>query len=97
MQSQQPQPQPTPPPQQPASAPRPVTPVVQIQAAQPGQEVGVADVLIGSIALIGAIIVAALLVGLITGGLFISYRKWRERRTPDSTDPQHTRLNLSAP
>lgn len=83
--------------QQPQSpTPQRVTPVVQIPAAPPSQDVGVADVLLGSIALIGAIIVAALLVGLVTGGLFISYRKWRERRMPDSTGPDHTRLNLSS-
>jgi hypothetical protein len=75
---------------------QPVTPVVQI-APTPSNEVGVADVLLGSIALIGALIVAALLVGLVTGGLFIMLRKWREARTPDAAETQATRLNLSEP
>jgi hypothetical protein len=75
---------------------KPVTPVVQIQTP-PHQEVGVADVLLGSISLIGALILAAALAGLLTGGLFIFYRRWRDRHAPkDEAATEHTRLDLSS-
>ena len=75
--------------------PQQVTPVVQIQAPRPADEVGPAEVLINSIALIGVLIVVALVVGLATGGIFIAIRRWRDKNSPDSTEPQVTRLNLS--
>ena len=85
-------------PAQPRFNPQQVTPVVvQIQAPRPADEVGVADVLINSFALIGFLIVAALVVGLVTGGIFIAIRRWRDKNSPDSTEPQATRLNLSQP
>jgi ABC-type phosphate transport system permease subunit len=75
---------------------QPVTTVVQLDT-KPTGEVGVADVLLGSIALIGFLILAALLVGLATGGIFIALRKWRESRSPEGTEESpHTSLNLSA-
>jgi hypothetical protein len=75
---------------------QPVTPVIQVNP-EPRDEVGVADVLVGAIALIGVLIVAALLVGLATGGIFILLRKWRERNSSDANEPQAIRLNLSPP
>jgi hypothetical protein len=71
-----------------------VTPVVEIPANQ-AEEVGVADVLIGSFGLVGAMVILALLVGLTTGGLFILYRRWRDKREPELPEDQHTRLRLS--
>jgi hypothetical protein len=82
-------------PAQPRFTPQQVTPVVQIAAPRPADEVGVDDVLIGSFALIGFLIAAALIVGLVTGGIFIAIRRWRDKNSPDSTEPQATRLNLS--
>jgi hypothetical protein len=87
-------------PQQPAPAkPRfdsqQVTPVVQIAPPRPADEVGVPDVLIGSIALIAVLVAAALVVGLVTGGIFIAIRRWRDKNDPDSTEPEATRLKLS--
>jgi hypothetical protein len=82
-------------PAQPRFDPQQVTPVVQIEPPRPADEVGVDDVLIGSFALIGFLIVAALVVGLVTGGIFIAIRRWRDKNSPDSTEPQATRLNLS--
>jgi hypothetical protein len=94
MQQQQPQTAP----QQPAK-PAPaqqVTPVVQIEAPRRADEVGVEDVLLGSIALIGILIAAALVVGLLTGGIFIAIRRWRDKNAPDvPPEPEATRLNLS--
>jgi hypothetical protein len=82
-------------PAQPKFNPQQVTPVVQIQAPRPADEVGVADVLLGSIALIGTIIAVALVAGLLTGGIFIAIRRWRDKNSPDSTEPSATRLKLS--
>jgi hypothetical protein len=90
----------TPPAQSPAPAqprfnPQHVTPVVQIESTRTTNEVGVPDVLINSFALIGFIIVAALVIGLVTGGIFIAIRRWRDKNSPDSGEPTATRLKLS--
>ena len=83
-------------PAQPKFNPQQVTPVVQIQAPRPADEVGVADVLVGSIALIGTIIAAALIIGLVTGGIFIAIQRWRDKNAPDApAEPSATRHNLS--
>jgi hypothetical protein len=73
---------------------QPVTPVVQIPDA-PTQDVGVADVLIGSFGLVGALTVLALLAGLLAGGAFILYRRWQDKRRGSTPDDDHTRLKLS--
>jgi hypothetical protein len=91
---QSPAPQ-SPAPAQPRFNPQQVTPVVQIQAPSPTDEVGVDDVLIGSFALIGFIIAVALVIGLVTGGIFIAIQRWRDKNSPDSTEPTATRLKLS--
>jgi hypothetical protein len=83
-------------PAQPKFNPQQVTPVVQIEAPRRSEEVGVEDVLIGSIAMIGVLIAACLVVGLITGGIFIAIRRWRDKNAPDTPpEPEATRLNLS--
>jgi hypothetical protein len=75
---------------------KPVTPVVQIQIPA-HQEVGVPDVLLGSIFLIGVLILAAAMAGLLAGGAFILYRRWRDRHAPqDEAATEHTRLDLSS-
>ena len=73
-----------------------VTPVVELPSATPAREVGPADVLIGSIGLVGALTVLALMAGLLFGGLFILRRRAAERR--DTADePEATQLRLSEP
>jgi hypothetical protein len=73
-----------------------VTPVVELPEAAPTKEVGPAEVLIGSVGLVGALVVLALLAGLVAGGLFILRRRAEERRdTPDA--PEATQLRLSGP
>ena len=72
-----------------------VTPVVELPAAAPAKEVGPADVLIGSIGLVGALVVLALMAGLLFGGLFILRRRAEERR--DTVEPEATQLRLSEP
>jgi hypothetical protein len=71
-----------------------VTPVVQL--AKPTGEIGVADVLLSIVSLIGVLVVVALVVGLATGGLFILYRRWRDGQATESPLASYTRLGLSA-
>jgi hypothetical protein len=85
----------SPAPAQPRFNPQQVTPVVQLESSRTTNEVGVADVLIGSFALTGFLIVAALVIGLVTGGIFIAIRRWRDKNSPDSGEPTATRLKLS--
>lgn len=73
-----------------------VTPVVELPAAAPAKEVGPADVLIGSVGLVGALTLLALMAGLIVGGLFILRRRAEERRDA-AEEPEATRLRLSEP
>jgi hypothetical protein len=73
---------------------QPVTPVVQIPEAT--RDVGVADVLIGSIGLIGLLTILAVLAGLAAGAAFILYRRWQDAHATDAAEDDHTRLRLSA-
>jgi hypothetical protein len=73
-----------------------VTPVVELPEAAPATEVGPADVLIGSIGLVGALVVLALLAGLAFGGLFILRRRAEERRAAD-VESDAVQLRLSEP
>ena len=73
-----------------------VTPVVELPVAAPAKEVGPADVLIGSIGLVGALVVLALIAGLLFGGLFILRRRAAERRD-SAGEPEATQLRLSEP
>jgi hypothetical protein len=77
--------------------PQPVTPVVELPDPAPTQEVGVADVLIGSFGLVGALTLLALIVGLLGGGGFILFRCWRDARREQTPEDDHTRLRLSGP
>jgi hypothetical protein len=83
-------------PAQPRFDPQHVTPVVQIGSPRTTDEVGVADVLVNSFALTGFLIAAALVIGLVTGGIFIAIRRWRDKNAPDGpAEPSATRLKLS--
>jgi hypothetical protein len=73
-----------------------VTPVVELPAAAPAREVGPADVLIGSIGLVGVLALFALMAGLLVGGLFILRRRAEGRRS-SADELEATRLRLSEP
>ncbi len=75
-------------------APQTVTPVVQVAA--PHGEIGVADVLINIVSLIGVLALLVAVVGLATGGLFILFRRWRDAQSDESPLASYTRLGLSA-
>jgi hypothetical protein len=70
-----------------------VTPVVKV--ARPHGEIGVADVLINIVSLIGVLAVSIVLIGLVTGGLFILYRRWRDANSDDAPLAEYTQLRLS--
>ena len=73
-----------------------VTPVVELPVAAPAREIGPADVLIGSLGLVGVMAVLALVAGLLFGALFILRRRAADRR--DIADgPEATQLRLSEP
>ena len=73
---------------------QPVTPVVQIPEAT--HDVGVADVLIGSFGLVGALTLLAVVTGVLVGAVFILYRRWQDKHATDLPEDDHTRLRLSA-
>lgn len=75
--------------------PGPVTPVVVQIVEEPTTEVSVADILVGAFGFVGAVLVAAAVVGLIAGALFILFRKWRDARTTGSGGG--TALRLASP
>jgi hypothetical protein len=70
-----------------------VTPVVQVSA--PHGEIGVADVLINIVSLIGVLALLVAVIGLATGGLFILFRRWRDRQSDESPLADYTQLKLS--
>jgi hypothetical protein len=73
-----------------------VTPVVELPTAAPSREIGPADVLLGSIGLVGVLVVLAALAGLTFGALFILRRRAEERRG-GAEEPSATQLRLSGP
>lgn len=75
---------------------RAVTPVTELPTAAPAREVGPADVLLGSIGLVGALVVLALAAGLAVGGLFILRRRAEARRAI-AAEPDAISLRLSEP
>lgn len=73
-----------------------VTRVVELPEATPAREVGPADVLIGSIGLVGVLALMALAAGLLVGALFILRRRAASQRD-GAEEPAGTRLRLSEP
>jgi len=61
---------------------QPQEPILVTIIEEPVRETTVVDVLIGAIGLTGALLLAALLLGAVFGGLFILYRKYSARHTP---------------
>jgi hypothetical protein len=54
---------------------QPITPtIIQVVPEQPRQEIGMIDVALAGFGLTGVIMVAALVTGILAGGLYIWYR-----------------------
>jgi hypothetical protein len=72
-----------------------INPVVVRIVDEPTPETTVADILIGAVGFVGAVLLAALLVGCLAGVIFILVRKRRARGvledTPSITASQFTR------
>lgn len=77
--------------------PQPVTPVIIKVVPAPTPEVGVVDILVGSLGLTGLIVVASVVFGLVVGGGLILYSRWRIANRPDNEETGATRLDLSSP
>ena len=73
---------------------QPPSPIVVEVLKQPPitREINMGDVVLGAVGLTGTVMIAALSVGLIVGGLFVFYRKSREGATPRNTNPGHAIL-----
>jgi hypothetical protein len=72
-----------------------MTPLVVKVVEQPTRETTVADILLGAVGLVGAVLLAALVVGILVGGLFILLRRLRGASLSSDAD-QAYRLNLSS-
>lgn len=77
--------------------PPPFTPTIVKIVPPPTQQVGVIDVMLGSLGLTGVIVLGSIVLGAGLGALFIAYRKWRENRTDANGGTSATTLNLSPP
>jgi hypothetical protein len=60
--------------------------IVQVSQQQPVESTTVADVLIGAIGLTGMLVVIAVLLGGVLGGILIKLQHLRARRAPDGVD-----------
>ena len=61
-------------------------PIIVRVVEQPVRETSVVDVLIGSLGLVVVMLLAALLLGLVLGGLLIAFKRLRAK---DGLDPDH--------
>ena len=70
--------------------PQPITPtIVQVVTEQPAVELSMIDVALAAFGLTGAIMIAALVAGLLAGGLFIWFRKKRAITIIEERGHQH--------
>jgi len=76
---------------------QPFTPTIVRIVPPQTQEVGVLDVLVGSLGLTGVIVLGSIVMGAILGAALISYKKWRENRSDGGDRSDQTRLDLSSP
>ncbi len=72
-----------------------MTPIIVKVIEQPSKEIGVADVLMGSVGITGLFLAGAAVFGILLGGAFILFRRWQERREPDI--PHSDAFHLTQP
>jgi hypothetical protein len=72
---------------------QPVT-IVQV-VEQPSREISVADILLGSVGIVGLALVAAAVVGVIAGGLLILFKRFRPGNHLNGQDADETVLRLN--
>jgi hypothetical protein len=61
-------------------------PIIVRVVEQPVRETSISDVILGSLGLVGVMVIAALLLGLLLGGLLIAFKRLRAK---DGLDPEH--------
>jgi hypothetical protein len=61
----------------------------------PTQEVGVIDILLSSLGLVGLIVLASVLLGLAVGGLLIGLKRWRPANSVNGQTADSRGLNLT--
>lgn len=69
-----------------------VVDMVRQPEATPGISYG--GVLLSAVTAVGLILLAAVLVGLLVGGVFIFFRKRRDARAQAPAEPSHVRLQI---
>ena len=76
--------------------PQPFTPTIVQVVPPPTEQVGVVDVLVGSLGLTGLLVLGSIVLGGVLGALIIGYRNWRESRFGAEAESAGTSLNLSS-
>ena len=67
----------------------PTVTIVQVDQAEPSKELGMIDVSVAAFGLIGVIMIAAVVAGLLAGPLYIWYRSRRAITTIEARGNQH--------
>lgn len=67
----------------------PTVTIVQMDQAEPSKELGMIDVSVAAFGLIGVIMIAAVVAGLLAGGLYIWYRSRRAITIIEARGNQH--------
>jgi len=66
-------------------------PIIVRVVEQPVDETSIADVILGSLGLVGVMLISALLLGLLLGGALIAFKRLRAK---DGLDPEHDAESL---
>lgn len=72
-----------------------MTPIIVKMVDQPTKEIGIADILMGSVGITVIFLVGAAVLGFALGGLFILFRRWQAARGTDS--PADEAFQLTQP
>ena len=85
-----------PPASQPAAPAAPAQPVTVVQVVErPTRETSVGDILLGSVGFVGFVLLAAFVVGILAGGLFILFQRLRPRNALNGQTAEDTALKLN--
>ncbi len=76
--------------------PQAVTPIVVQVVDEPSRETGVGDILLGAVGVVGMVLLAALIVGLIVGGAFILFHRWRPDNAFNGQSADESTLKLNS-
>ncbi len=78
-----------------AQATQPMTPVIVRMVDQPTKEIGIGDILMGSVGITGIFLIGAAVLGFALGGLLILFRRWQASR--DTESPANETFQLTQP